>query len=214
MKLIVGLGNPGKKFEKTRHNLGFLVVESLKSKIKSFSDWKKSKKFLSEISEGKINSERVILVKPQTFMNNSGKAVKSLIRNFLLNKAMAELSRHLFIIHDDIDIPIGKFKISIGRGPAGHKGVQSIIDEIGTKNFVRFRIGIKPQNKIRMGAFAYPSGARRAERGCAIRMQKFVLEEFNEKEEKILKEVIEMACRAIEMAIKEGIKKAMSEFNK
>jgi PTH1 family peptidyl-tRNA hydrolase len=203
MKLIVGLGNPGKKFEKTRHNLGFLVVESLKSKIKSFSDWKKSKKFLSEISEGKINSERVILVKPQTFMNNSGKAVKSLIRNFLLNKAMAELSRHLFIIHDDIDIPIGKFKISIGRGPAGHKGVQSIIDEIGTKNFVRFRIGIKPNSKCKM------QNAK-----LKFKIQDFVLEEFNEKKGGILKEVIEMACRAIEMAIKEGIKKAMSEFNK
>jgi PTH1 family peptidyl-tRNA hydrolase len=203
MKIIVGLGNPGKKFEKTRHNLGFLVVESLKSKIKSFSDWKKNKKFLSEISEGKINEERVILAKPQTFMNNSGKAVKSLIKNFLLNKAMAELSRHLFVIHDDIDIPIGKFKISIGRGSGGHKGIQSIIDELGTKNFVRFRVGIKPNPKFKM------QNAK-----LKFKIQNFVLEKFNKKEEKILKKVIEMACQAIKMAIKEGIEKAMSEFNK
>jgi PTH1 family peptidyl-tRNA hydrolase len=194
MKVIVGLGNPGKKFKKTRHNLGFMVVESLKSKFKNFSNWKKSRKFLSEISEGKIDGERVILAKPQTFMNNSGKAVKSLIRNFLLNKAMAELSRHLFVIHDDIDIPIGKFKISIGRGPAGHKGVQSIIDEIGTKNFVRFRIGIGKEE-------------------VGIRKKEFVLEKFSKKEEKVLKEVIKKTVEAIEIAIAEGLGKAMSEFN-
>jgi PTH1 family peptidyl-tRNA hydrolase len=194
MKVIVGLGNPGKKFKKTRHNLGFMVVESLKSKFKNFSNWKKSRKFLSEISEGKIDGERVILAKPQTFMNNSGKAVKSLIRNFLLNKAMAELSRHLFVIHDDIDIPIGKFKISIGRGPAGHKGVQSIIDEIGRKDFVRFRIGIGKEE-------------------VGIRKKEFVLEKFSKKEEKVLKEVIKKTVEAIEIAIAEGLGKAMSEFN-
>jgi PTH1 family peptidyl-tRNA hydrolase len=203
MKVIVGLGNPGKKFERTRHNLGFMVIESLKSEFKHFSDWKKSKKLLSKISEGKIDSERVILVKPQTFMNDSGKAVKSLIRNFLLNKTMTELSKCLFVIHDDIDIPLGKIKISVGRGSAGHKGVQSIIDEIGTKNFVRFRIGIKPNSKFKM------QNAK-----LKFKIQNFVLEKFNKEEEKILKEVFEMACRAIEMAIKEGVEKAMSEFNK
>jgi PTH1 family peptidyl-tRNA hydrolase len=203
MKVIVGLGNPGKKFEKTRHNLGFMVIESLKSEFKHFSDWKKSKKLLSKISEGKINNERVILVKPQTFMNDSGKAVKSLIRNFLLNKTMTELSKCLFVIHDDIDIPLGKIKISVGRGSAGHKGVQSIIEEIGTKNFVRFRIGIKPNSKFKM------QNAK-----LKFKIQNFVLEKFNKEEEKILKEVFEMACRAIEMAIKEGVEKAMSEFNK
>jgi PTH1 family peptidyl-tRNA hydrolase len=202
MKIIVGLGNPGKKFKKTRHNLGFIVVESLRSKFKNFSNWKKSKKFLSEISEGKIDEERVILVKPQTFMNNSGKAVKSLIRNFLLNKAMAELSRHLFIIHDDIDIPIGKFKISIGRGSAGHKGVQSIINEIGTEEFVRFRIGIGTENN------------KAANNRTASNRKDFVLQRFSKKEEKALKEVIKKACQAIEMAIKESVEKAMSEFNK
>jgi PTH1 family peptidyl-tRNA hydrolase len=203
MKVIVGLGNPGKKFERTRHNLGFMVIESLKSEFKHFSDWKKSKKLLSKISEGKIDSERVILVKPQTFMNDSGKAVKSLIRNFLLNKTMTELSKCLFVIHDDIDIPLGKIKISVDRGSAGHKGVQSIIDEIGTKNFVRFRIGIKPNSKFKM------QNAK-----LKFKIQNFVLEKFNKEEEKILKEVFEMACRAIEMAIKEGVEKAMSEFNK
>jgi PTH1 family peptidyl-tRNA hydrolase len=197
MKIIVGLGNPGKKFKKTRHNLGFIVVESLRSKFKNFSNWKKSKKFLSEISEGKIDSERVILVKPQTFMNNSGKAIKLLTKSFKLK------AESLFVIHDDLDLPLGKMKISIGRGSGGHKGVQSIIDEIGTKDFVRFRIGIKPNSKFKM------QNAK-----LKFKIQNFVLEKFNKKEEKILKEVIEMACQAIKMATKEGIEKTMSEFNK
>jgi PTH1 family peptidyl-tRNA hydrolase len=197
MKIIVGLGNPGKKFKKTRHNLGFMVVESLRSKFKNFSNWKKSKKFLSEISEGKIDSERVILVKPQTFMNNSGKAIKLLTKSFKLK------AESLFVIHDDLDLPLGKMKISIGRGSGGHKGVQSIIDEIGTKDFVRFRIGIKPNSKFKM------QNAK-----LKFKIQDFVLEKFNKKEEKILKEVIEMACQAIKMATKEGIEKTMSEFNK
>jgi PTH1 family peptidyl-tRNA hydrolase len=197
MKIIVGLGNPGEKFEKTRHNLGFLVVESLRSKIKSFSDWKKSKKFLSEISGGKIDSEKVILAKPQTFMNNSGKAIKLLTKSYKLK------AESLFVVHDDLDIPFGKIKISFGGGSAGHKGVQSIIDELETKNFVRFRIGIKPNSKFKM------QNAK-----LKFKIQNFVLEKFNKKEEKILKKVIEMACQAIEMVIKKGIEKAMSELNK
>jgi PTH1 family peptidyl-tRNA hydrolase len=194
MKIIVGLGNPGKKFEKTRHNLGFMVVESFKSKFKNFSNWKKSKKFLSEISEGKIDNERVILVKPQTFMNNSGPAVKRILEK-LRTSNVEHLMSNLWVIHDDLDIPFGKIKISFGRGSAGHKGVQSIIDEIGTKDFVRFRIGI-------------------GKKEVGIRKKEFVLEKFSKNKEKILKKVIEMASQAIEMAIKEGIEKAMSEFNK
>ena len=202
MKIIVGLGNPGKKFEKTRHNLGFLVLDKFSEK-NQFPNFFKKEEFLAMISEKKIGKEKIILAKPQTFMNNSGKSVKSLIRNFLLNKAMAELSRHLFVIHDDIDIPIGKFKISIGRGSAGHKGVQSIIDELGTKDFVRFRIGIKPNSKFKM------QNAK-----LRFKIQDFVLEKFNKNEEKILKEVIELTCQALKIAIKEGVEKAMSEFNK
>jgi PTH1 family peptidyl-tRNA hydrolase len=190
MALIVGLGNPGKKFEKTRHNLGFLVVESLKSKIKSFSNWKKSKKFLSEISEGKINNEKVILAKPQTFMNNSGKAVKPLIENCKLK------IENLIVVHDDLDLPLGKIKISLGRGSGGHKGVQSIIEELGTKNFVRLRIGIQPKN------------------GKPERPEKFVLQRFKKEEEKIIKKVIKKTIEVVELLLKEGLEKAMTEFNK
>jgi len=136
MKIIVGLGNPGKKFEKTRHNLGFMVLDKFSRKNK-FPKFKMQKEFLAEISEKKIGKEKIILAKPQTFMNNSGKSVKILTRTFNLEP------KNLFVIHDDLDIPFGKIKISFGRGSAGHRGVQSIIDEIGTRDFVRFRIGIE-----------------------------------------------------------------------
>jgi len=192
MILIVGLGNPGKKYEKTRHNLGFTIVESLKLKVESFSDWKYEKKFLTEISQGKISSQRVILTKPQTFMNNSGKSVKKLIKNYKLK------IKNLIVIHDDIDLPLDKIRISKGRGSAGHKGVESIIKEIGTKNFVRFRIGIKPQRT----------------ENKEQKTEKFVLEKFNKEGEKTVKEVIKKTAKAIEFALKEGVEKTMSKFNK
>jgi PTH1 family peptidyl-tRNA hydrolase len=201
MKIIVGLGNPGKKFEKTRHNLGFMVLDGFSKKNK-FPKFKMKKEFLAMVSEKKIGKEKIILVKPQTFMNNSGLAVKEILKK-LRTSNIEPLTSNLWVIHDDLDIPFGKIKISFGRGSGGHKGVQSIIDEIGTKNFVRFRIGIKPNSKFKM------QNAK-----LKFKIRNFVLEKFNKKEEKILKKVIEMVCRAIEMAIKEGIEKAMSEFNK
>jgi len=188
MKIIVGLGNPGKKFEKTRHNLGFMVLDKFSRKNK-FPKFKMEKEFLAEISEKKIGKEKIILVKPQTFMNSSGKSVKLLTRTFNFEP------KNLFVIHDDLDIPFGKIKISFGRGSAGHKGVQSIIDELGAKDFVRFRIGI-------------------GKKEVGIRKKEFVLEKFSKKEEKILKKVIELIYQAIEMAIREGVERAMSEFNK
>jgi PTH1 family peptidyl-tRNA hydrolase len=214
MKLIVGLGNPGRRFQKTRHNLGFRVIDEFRKTtthqpsgvkrgpLNKFPNFKISKKFLAEISEGSLNGEKIILAKPQTFMNNSGKAVKLLFLHFILdNSAMAEISRmfkNLWIIHDDLDLPLGKIRISIGRGSAGHKGVQSIIDELGTKNFVRFRIGIKPAT---------------SDKKQVTRIEDFVLRKFNKEEEKILKEVLKKTCQAIEVAIKEGVEKAMQEFN-
>jgi PTH1 family peptidyl-tRNA hydrolase len=193
MKIIVGLGNPGRKFEKTRHNLGFMVLDRFARKNK-FPKFKMKKEFLATVSEKKIGKEKIILAKPQTFMNNSGLAVKRIFEK-LRTSNIEPLTSNLWVIHDDLDIPFGKIKISFGRGSGGHKGVQSIIDEIGRKDFVRFRIGI-------------------GKKEVGIRKKEFVLEKFSKKEEKILKKVIELICRAIEMAIKEGIEKAMGEFNK
>lgn len=189
MKLIVGLGNPGKKFEKTHHNTGFLILDEIRKNWK-FRDFKYSKKFLAEISKGKFNGEKIILAKPQTFMNNSGKAVKLLIINYGLRIA------DLWVIHDDLDLPLGKIKISFSKGSGGHKGVQSIIDELKTKDFVRFRIGISPNSKMQ------------------LKTKNFVLEKFTKKEEKVLKEIIKRTCRGIEVTLRERVEKAMGYFNK
>lgn len=140
MILIVGLGNPGAEYQKTRHNVGFTALDEF-AKIHEFSPFTLSKKHSSLISEGVLDQVKVTLAKPQTFMNNSGKAVKSLLPKFSLDTTKPGL----VVIHDDIDIPLGKVKVSRGSGSAGHKGVDSIIQTLGTKDFTRIRIGILPQ---------------------------------------------------------------------
>jgi len=193
MILIIGLGNPGKKFRETRHNLGWLVLDLLQRKWGEkygFSDWTESKKFKAEISKGKIKNKMVILAKPLTFMNLSGQATKSLISYYKMK------SGNLLVVHDDIDIPLGKIRIVKNRGAAGHKGIQSVIRELGTKNFIRLRIGIKPAN-------LKPKN-----------VEKFVLLKFSKKEEEIIKEAIKRGAKAIEMMIGKGVNKAMNEFNK
>ena len=167
MILIVGLGNPGKKYEKTRHNIGSRIIDELES----------------------LNFKNVILAKPQIFMNESGKAVKTLIKTYHLTP------NNLIIIHDDIDIPLGKIRIVKNRGAAGHKGVESIVNNLGTKNFVRFRIGICP--KI----------------GKPKNPERFVLQKFNKGEEKLIKEVIKKTVEAVETIIKDGLQKAMNTYN-
>jgi PTH1 family peptidyl-tRNA hydrolase len=189
MILVVGLGNPGQKFEKTRHNLGFWVLDEFVREY-NFPGFKFSKKFNSEISEGFLNEEKIILAKPQTFMNNSGKAVKKLIENWKIK------SEKLFVIHDDIDLNLGEIKVVKNRGAAGHKGVKSIIDALGTKNFIRVRIGIENQES-RIG-----------------NIEKFVLKKFNRDEKKVVDKVIKEAIEAIAMILKDGLEKAMSEHNK
>ena len=191
MILIISLGNPGKKFQKTRHNLGFRIIDEF-AKKNSFPRFKLLKKFRAEISKGEVAGQKVILAKPQTFMNESGRAVKLLTKTFRLKPET------LFLIHDDIDLPLGKIRISKGRGSGGHKGVQSIIDELGTKNFFRFRVGIKSKT-YNLKPMA---------------LEMFVLQKFNKEEEKILREVIEKIVEAIEFSLKEGIEKAMKEYNK
>lgn len=143
MYLVVGLGNPGKKYEKTRHNVGFLALDAF-AKEHSFPEFTLVKKHTSFVSEGVLSETKVVLAKPQTFMNNSGKAVASLVS---LSLGKLSETKELVVVHDDIDIPLGKVKVSESRGSAGHKGVDSIIQTLGTKNFTRVRIGIQPEGE-------------------------------------------------------------------
>lgn len=137
MRIIVGLGNPGEKYKKTRHNAGFMAVAALAKKLEI--GWEKSKKLNAEIAKSPLvkGGRGVILVKPLTYMNNSGQAVQAVLSYF------KETPETLTVIHDDIDILLGKYKIAIDSRSAGHNGVQSIIDNLKTKNFKRIRIGVK-----------------------------------------------------------------------
>lgn len=185
MKLIIGLGNPGLKYKKTRHNLGFFLVEKFMhyflEKNFRFFDFEFDKKTNALISAGQISGEKILLVMPQTYMNKSGFSVSKLVQFYKLNP-----SRDILLIYDDIDLPLGKIKTS-GESAAGHKGMESVINALSTKKISRLRLGIlgKPKSEIRDVA-------------------KYVLEEFEPEEEKIIKEKI--APEAISL-VEEFLKK-------
>lgn len=137
MKIIVGLGNKGTEYRETRHNVGFMLVDRLA--YNNDCSWSENKKLQAEIC--KINND-TILVKPQTFMNKSGESVSKVLSYY--KKANPE---DLIIVHDDVDLDFGEVKFQSGRGSAGHKGVQDIIDKLGTDAFWRFRVGVgRPDN--------------------------------------------------------------------
>ena len=188
MVLIFGLGNPGKKFKGTRHNLGREMVELLQRKW-GFSAWQKKVKLEAEISEGKFQRKKILLAKSLIFMNESGRSAKKIAQNYKIP------SQNLWVLQDEFDLALGKIKIVKNRGSAGHKGIDSIIKELGTKNFVRFRIGIKAKQKVA---------------GIA---EKFVLKKFPKDEKKIIKKAIERTIEAIEIALEESIEKAMQKYN-
>lgn len=140
MFLIVGLGNPGTKYARTRHNAGFVVIDNLQiGKLANFSSWKSSSKLHGEISEGMLENFPAIILKPHTFMNLSGASVSAAMKKY---KVKAD---HLIVIHDDMDFPLGTVKVQRNRSSAGHNGVQSIIDARGTKDFIRVRVGVGPR---------------------------------------------------------------------
>lgn len=190
MKLIVGLGNPGKEYEQTWHNVGFMVLDQFSQKETGrFLACKNGKKFKAELCEDNNELEKIILAKPQTFMNESGQSVK-LLANFYKIK-----TQDIWIIHDDIDLPLGEIRISHNASAAGHKGVQSIIDQLGGQEFARFRLGIKPN-----GPQLIPT-------------EKYVLQKINSQDKVIINEVISRVLSAIEIALADGITEAMNEFN-
>src|SRR3989337_3431425 len=143
MKLIIGLGNPGEKYENTRHSVGYMVVDALLEKLQNSitpSNFKLNKKFKSLVVSYQSS---VVLAKPTTFMNSSGIAVRKLVNHFKINMA------DVWIIHDDLDLSLGSYKIQKGKGPREHNGLLSIYEKLGTKNFWHVRIGVdnRPTNK-------------------------------------------------------------------
>ena len=176
--LIVGLGNPGKQYEKTRHNVGFMALDAFAQK-NEFPGFQLDKKSNALISEGALNDKKILLAKPQAFMNNSGQAVKALYSKFYI------LYSNLIVVHDDIDLALGTIKISVNRGSAGHKGVDSIIKHLKTKNFTRIRIGIQPASLA-----GRPAGKPKE-------LDAFVLKKFSSEELELLRPAIQQACLAM-----------------
>ncbi|MDN6639883.1 MAG: aminoacyl-tRNA hydrolase [Tetragenococcus sp.] len=133
MKMIVGLGNPGKKYEKTKHNIGFMTVERL---AKEHGAAFKKNPFAAEVADFFVNGEKILLVKPQTYMNDSGRAVGPLMTYFGIYK------EELVVIHDDLDLNVGKIRLRKKGSAGGHNGMKSIISHLGTNEFARLKIGI------------------------------------------------------------------------
>lgn len=192
MKLIVGLGNAGEQYENTRHNLGFEVVDTLLHKLEiPPNDWQNNSKSKCLICKYKGESEELIFAKPQTFMNNSGMGVKALMDFYKVKSA------DVVIIHDDIDLKLGQLKVRIGGSSAGHKGVASIIEKLGTDNFIRIRLGIAPEER----------------HGLAKNVDKFVISPFDRHEKSKIKHMIKRAVLALEILLKDGIGPAQNQFN-
>lgn len=136
MKLIIGLGNPSQQYEKTRHNVGFMAINYLQNKLE-FPKFKLEKKFKAAISDKTINHQKIILAKPMTFVNQSGKAVQ------LLKKFYKIKNQDIYIIRDDIDLTLDKIRSKQNSGSGGHQGINSIINNLKSKNFTQIKIGVK-----------------------------------------------------------------------
>ncbi len=195
MYILVGLGNPGEEYDDTRHNTGRSVLEAVRKKY-DFSQWIADKKLKAQSAKGKIGKEMVTLIMPDTFMNKSGSAVTPLIKN-------EKQALRLIIVHDDLDLALGKFKISFNRGAGGHRGVESIIRAIKTEKFIRIRIGISPANS--KGVVKKPKGEEA--------VGNFILGKFKKPEAEALKKVSKKVSGAVEMIIGEGVERAMGEYN-
>ncbi|PIU62807.1 MAG: aminoacyl-tRNA hydrolase [Armatimonadetes bacterium CG07_land_8_20_14_0_80_40_9] len=185
MKLVVGLGNPGRLYRDTRHNLGFKVVDKLSKK---FALKIKKRRFGAKFGEVRIKKEKIILVKPLTFINLSGEAVSHFCRYFKLKPSS------LLVICDDLNLSLGKLRIRSNGSAGGHKGLHSIIEKLGTKDFARLRIGIgnPPPDENAVD---------------------FVLSEFSREEKTFIEQSIALATEAVEVIIAEGIEVAMRKYN-
>jgi PTH1 family peptidyl-tRNA hydrolase len=192
MKLIIGLGNPGKDYAHNRHNVGFRCINHL-AKLHSLN--LKQRQCQSQVGTGKIDSTRVLLAKPKTFVNLSGEAVRNLMRKH--NIAISDL----LVIHDDLDLPLGKIRLRQNGSSGGHKGIKSIISALGSQEFCRIKIGIgrSPQDQS-------------SKHDTKI-VVNHVLSNFDSKEEQAIKPAIASAAEAVECIIAEGIVAAMNKFN-
>jgi len=184
--LMVGLGNPGAEYSRTRHNAGFLVVERLAQKWRAA--WSYEKKFNARVARAERDGRRVILCEPQTYMNSSGEAVGAIVEYYQVP------SKRLFVIVDDADLPLGEIRLRPGGSSGGHHGLESIEQHVGTREYARQRIGIGREGGTR-------------------EITGFVLGRFNSTESEQMDKVLTVACNQAESWLDAGIQKAMNQFN-
>ncbi len=186
---MVGLGNPGLKYEFTRHNIGFRIVDSLAQDIEI--EFKKVKSYYSLISRGMINNHKVMLVKPQTFMNLSGRAVSKVVSYYKIS------FRDLLIVYDDLNLELGQIRIRKKGSAGGHKGIESIMQYLVSEDVPRLRIGIgNPLVNFNFDCVSY------------------VLSNFNNEEKDKIREVIQLSTDAIKTITEDGFEKAMRKYNR
>jgi PTH1 family peptidyl-tRNA hydrolase len=186
VKLIVGLGNPGVRYQRSRHNIGFLVVDRLAETNHILIS---NKRFKSLYVIGRVDSQKVVLVKPMTFMNRSGEAVKKAVHFFHVGM------EDLIVIHDDLDLPFGRLRFKRRGGDGGHQGIRSIIESMGGNMFLRLKVGIgRP-----------PKGVDPAE---------YVLNPFDEAQQPHLDEILNQAVEAIVVMLSEGMERAMNRYQR
>ncbi len=193
--VIVGLGNPGKEYEKTRHNAGRMLVEKF-SMTEGFDDFVFNKKANALVTEGKVGREKVTLVLPETMMNLSGKAVLPFVKS-------VKAAKTLLVVQDDLDLPLGTTKMVIGRGSGGHKGIESIMRAIKTKDFARLRIGISAAGKKNQAKKV--SGEEK--------VIKMVIGKFKPAEELVLKKVLKKGVEAAQRFVEDGPEAAIMFTN-
>jgi len=183
--LIVGLGNPGLRYEKTRHNLGFMLIDWL---AREFQTQIKREECRSLVGRAEIENQKAELVKPQTFMNLSGEAISCFL------KKETRSAKKLIVVSDDLALPLGTIRLRAKGSAGGHNGLKSIIQCLRTEEFIRLRIGIQPEHPLRD-------------------TKDFVLENFSKTDYETVEKVLEQSAKAIRAVLSDGIEKAMAEFN-
>ncbi len=189
--LIVGLGNPGAKYDRTRHNIGFEIVDALAKSYPGVA-LSENKRFQGLTGEFRSGTERIVLLKPTTFMNNSGQAVRAVLDWYKL------APESVLVVYDDMDLPTGRLRLRLSGSAGGHNGMKSIIAHLGTKEFPRLRVGIGSTDKAEEGDHAVVS---------------HVLGRFAPEDRKIIDAVIPMAVDAIDLSLRKGFERAMNLYN-
>ncbi len=200
MKIIIGLGNPGEKYIGTRHNVGFETLDYLLRKYEPLkeSTWEENKKTKSQIKRIKVKKIDTLLAKPQTYMNNSGMAVSLLLSYYKVNP------EDIIVVHDELDLPLGKIQIRFGGGTAGHNGLESIIETLGTDKFLRIRMGVGKPMKVDGKRFDVKSSRS---------VEDYVIQQFLDNEHHEVRTMIKHVQKNLELLLEHGFDTFMSKFH-